>query len=153
MNVSHDTLRLHRRTAMIISFIMQVPPFEAIPTQTIPNVDVLIGNETDATTFVETDGWEEQDVPFIVKRLSALVVIMQGAHTAIVSVSGETARSKEKLVDNNGARDAYVGVPRLALCRGRACRAVCSASAYISGAIVQQSGCTFPPKLDFTDTV
>ena len=133
---------------MIISFIMQVPPFEAIPTQTILNVNVLIGNETDATTFVETDGWEEQ-----VKRLSALVVIMQGAHPAIVSVSGETARSKEKLVDNNGARDAYVGVPRLALCRGRACRAVCSASAYISGAIVQQSGCTFPPKLDLTDTV
>ena len=80
MNVSHDTLRLHRRTAMIISFIMQVPPFEAIHPQTIPNVDVLIGNETDATTFVETDGWEEQDVPFIVKRLSALVVIMQCAH-------------------------------------------------------------------------
>merc|ERR1719284_316009 len=32
-------------------FIMQVPPFKAVLMKTLPNVDVLFGNETEAATF------------------------------------------------------------------------------------------------------
>merc|ERR1712065_109738 len=77
-----------------------------------------------AATFAETEGWEEKDVASIAKRLAALpkngskprmVVITQGADPTIVCVGGEVteypiiALPKEKLVDTNGAGDAYVG--------------------------------------------
>ena len=100
---------------------MQVPPFQTIPTSTIPNVGGLIGNETEATTFAETDRWEKKYVPSIVKKLSSSVII-QGANPTVVCVGGETTEFtfialSDKPVDNNGAGDAYVGAPRVFIVR------------------------------------
>jgi len=119
--------------------------------QTMPNVDVLFGNVTEAATFAETEAWEEKDVASIAKKLAALpkngtkprmVVITQGADPTIVCVGGEVieypiiALPKEKPVDTNGAGDAYVGGSCPASCRRKVWRTV-----------VQL---TFPPNPDFT---
>merc|ERR1712118_312830 len=53
-------------------FIMQVPPFKAALTQAMPYVDFLFGNETEAVTFAESEGWETRDVEEISKKASQL---------------------------------------------------------------------------------
>merc|ERR1712127_1018276 len=105
-------------------FLMQVPPFKAVFVETMPYVDFLFGNETEARTWAETEGWESTDIEFIATRLSLIpsakdrkrtVVITQGCEPTIVCINGLVTKHpvitlpKEKLVDTNGAGDAYVG--------------------------------------------
>merc|ERR1712080_173607 len=142
-------------------FLMQVPPFKAVFVKTIPYVDFLFGNETEARTWAETEGWETKDVSFIATRLSLIpsakgkhryVVITQGAEKTIVAHRGFTTEypivplPKEKIVDTNGAGDAYVGGFLAGLVKGLAIPACHKAGAYSASVIIQQSGCTFPAK-------
>merc|ERR1719277_2630521 len=79
-------------------FLMQVPPFKAVFVDTIPFVDFLFGNETEARAWAEVEGWETTDVKFIATRLSLspsakgtkrTVVITQGADPTIVCKNGQ----------------------------------------------------------------
>merc|ERR1711957_445736 len=146
-------------------FLMQVPPFKAVFTDTMPYVDFLFGNETEALTFAETEGWESTDLEFIATRLSLIpsakggkrtVVITQGSDPTIVCINGNVteypilALPKEKLVDTNGAGDAYVGGFLAALSKGLPVADCCKAGAYAASVIVQHSGCTFPASPDYS---
>merc|ERR1712188_262436 len=82
-------------------FLMQVPPFKACFVNTIPLVDFLFGNETEARTWAETEGWETTDVAFIATRLSLIpsakgkarhVVITQGSDETVVAYKGHITR-------------------------------------------------------------
>lgn len=145
-------------------FLMQVPPFKAVFNDTIPFVDFLFGNETEARTWAEVEGWETTDVKFIATRLSLIpsakgtkrtVVITQGADPTIVCVNGQvtehaiTMLPKEKLVDTNGAGDSYVGGFLAGLVKGLPAAECCKAGAYAASVIVQHSGCTFPAQPDY----
>merc|ERR1711948_158761 len=145
-------------------FLMQVPPFKAFFVEILPQVDYLFGNETEAATWAETEGWETTDVKFIATRLSLIpsakgvkrtVVIPQGCEPTVVAINGHIteypilALPKEKLVDTNGAGDAYVGGFLAGLVKGLPAEECCKAGAYAASVIVQQSGCTFPGKPDY----
>merc|ERR1712226_1797629 len=145
-------------------FLMQVPPFKAVFVETMPYVDFLFGNETEACTWAETEGWESTDLKFIATRLSLIpsakgtkrtVVITQGSEPTIVCKNGQCtehpilALPKEKLVDTNGAGDSYVGGFLAGLVKGLPAAECCKAGAYAASVIVQQSGCTFPAKPDY----
>merc|ERR1712127_318274 len=78
-------------------FLMQVPPFKAVFVETMPYVDYLFGNETEALTWAETESWETTDIEFIATRLSLIpsaksrhrtVVITQGKDPTIVCKNG-----------------------------------------------------------------
>merc|ERR1712124_31821 len=78
-------------------FLMQVPPFKAVFVKTMPLVDILFGNETEARTWAETEGWDSTDVGFIATRLSLIpsekgkkryVVFTQGADETIIAHKG-----------------------------------------------------------------
>merc|ERR1712050_519649 len=140
-------------------FLMQVPPFKAVFVETLPFVDILFGNETEARTWAETEGWETTDVEFIATRLSLIpsakgtkrtVVITQGCDDTVVCMGGHVkkypviALPKEKLVDTNGAGDSYVGGFLAALSKDLPIIECCKAGAYSASVIVQHSGCTFP---------
>jgi len=148
-------------------FLMQVPPFKAVLNEIIPYTDFLFCNETEAQTGAETEGWESTDIAFIATRLSLIpsvegkkckrtVVVTQGKDPTIVAENGFTkefaitALAKEKVVDTNGAGDAYVGGFLAALTKGKAVADCCKAGAYSAGVIVQHSGCTYPAKPEFT---
>jgi len=146
-------------------FLMQVPPFKACFVDTMPYVDYLFGNETEASTWAETEGWDTTDIGFIATRLSLIpsaknrkrtVVITQGCDDTIVCISGHVSKypviklEKEKLVDTNGAGDSYVGGFLAALSKGRPMAECCAAGAYAASVIVQRSGCTFPEKCEYT---
>jgi len=139
-------------------FIMQVPPFKACLMETLPYVDYLFGNETEAATFAESEGWTEKSVPEIAKKIAALpkqgskprtVVITQGADPTIVVVNGEVSEHpiiklpKEKLKDTNGAGDSYVGGFLAGLALGKDIATCHAAASYAASVIVQQSGCQF----------
>jgi adenosine kinase len=146
-------------------FLMQVPPFKAVLVESLPFTDFLFCNETEAATWAETEGWDTTDVTFIATRLSLIpsakqrkrtVVITQGADPTCVAVNGMTtlhpiiALPKEKLVDTNGAGDSYVGGFLAALAKGKDIAACCQAGAYAASVIVQNDGCTYPAKPDYS---
>lgn len=145
-------------------FLMQVPPFKAVLTEMIQYTDYLFCNETEAQTWAETEGWETADIAFIATRLSLIpslksrkrtVVITQGKDPTIVAHNGFTKEyaitplPAEKLVDTNGAGDAYVGGFLAALSKGKDIESCCKAGAYSAGVIVQHSGCTFPAQPEY----
>merc|ERR1712060_846134 len=124
-----------------------------------------MGNETEAQTWAETEGWETTDIPFIATRLSLIpsvksrkrtVVVTQGGDPTVVAVNGMitqfpvTLLPKEKLVDTNGAGDSYVGGFLAALAQGKNIEECTKAGAYAASVIVQHSGCTYPAKPDYT---
>jgi len=146
-------------------FLMEVPPFKAVLDKTMPYVDFLFGNETEAATYAKVAGWSETDVPSIAKKLAALpkegdkprtVVITQGSSPTCVCVNGEVTEypilklSAKKLVDTNGAGDAYVGGFLSGLVHGKDTHYCCQAGAYAASVVVQQSGCTVPKAPQFT---
>merc|ERR1712066_973977 len=146
-------------------FLTQVPPFKAFILEILPQVDFLFCNETEAATYAETEGWETTDVSFIATRLSLIpsskgakrtVVITQGSDPTVVAINGHVTEyainplPKEKLVDTNGAGDAYVGGFLAALSKGLTVAECCKAGAYSASVIVQHSGCTFPAVPDYT---
>jgi len=145
-------------------FLMMVPPFKALFVELMPNVDFLFGNETEAQTWADSEGWDTKDVSFIATRLSLIpgaksrkrtVVITQGADPTIVAINGVVkeypilALPKEKLIDTNGAGDAFVGGFLAALSKDMDVEACCKAGAYAASVIVQNSGCTYPAQPDY----
>jgi adenosine kinase len=146
-------------------FLMEVPPFKACLDKLMPNVDFLFGNETEAATYAKVAGWSETDVSSIAKKLQALpkegsrkrtVVITQGAEPTIVCVDGEITQypiiklHPRKLVDTNGAGDAFVGGFLSGLVQDKDMHYCCQAGAFAASVIVQRSGCTFPEKPRFS---
>merc|ERR1712187_452387 len=133
-------------------------------TKSLPMVDYLFCNETEAATWAETEGWETTDVKVIATRLSLIpsakgvkrtVVITQGCDPTVVAINGQITESpilalpKEKLVDTNGAGDAYVGGFLAALSKGLPVADCCKAGAYAASVVVQHSGCSYPATPDY----
>ncbi|WVQ83914.1 hypothetical protein IAT38_006058 [Cryptococcus sp. DSM 104549] len=104
----------------------------------LPHVDILIGNESEATAYAEAAGMGETPIPQIASALAAmpksnasrprLVVITQGADSTLVASSSASSSagnlkptdenpktypvpklSSEQIVDTNGAGDMFAG--------------------------------------------
>jgi len=141
-------------------FIVEVPPFKAVVDELMPKVDYLFGNETEAATYAKVSGWGENlSVADIASKMSMLasvkgksrtVVITNGDKPTIVAKDGKTAEypieklDQSKIVDTNGAGDAYVGGFLAKLAQGCTVELCCAAGAKAAAVIVQQNGCTFP---------
>lgn len=147
-------------------FICQVPPFRAVIDELLPCVDILFGNETEAQAYAEACGWDSKDVEFIATRLSLVpmagskgprkVVITQGCDPTVVAIKGHVTKypvlklDSSKIVDTNGAGDAFVGGFLAALAKGKDVEGCCKAGAYSASIVIQYSGCTYPAKPDYS---
>lgn len=145
-------------------FICEVPPFKQTLLDLLPYVDFFFGNENEARAFAKSEGWETEDVEEIALKVSRFpkqngsrprhVVFTQGADPTVVAVGGKIAKfpvtrvPEEKLVDTNGAGDAFVGGFLSQLVAGKSVDEAVRAGHYAGGVIVQQSGCSLP-KLPF----
>ena len=141
-------------------FISQVPPFKATLMATMPHIDVLFGNETEARAFAESEGWETECLATIAAKIAAFpkangtrgrtVVITQGADPTVVASEGRilsvpvTRLAPEKLVDTNGAGDAFVGGFLSQLAAGKGPLECCRAGNFAAHFIIQRSGVTLP---------
>ncbi|KQK00411.1 adenosine kinase 2 [Brachypodium distachyon] len=131
----------------------------------LPYVDYIFGNETEARIFSKVRGWETENVEEIALRISQLplasgkqkriAVITQGADPVVVAEDGKVKTfpvillPKEKLVDTNGAGDAFVGGFLSQLVQGKSIEDSVKAGCYAANVIIQRSGCTYPEKPDF----
>ncbi|CAA6666890.1 unnamed protein product [Spirodela intermedia] len=139
--------------------------FREAQEKAMPYVDFLFGNETEARTFSKVHGWETDDVPEIALKISQLpkvsstrkriAVITQGADPVVVAEDGKVSLfpvillPKEKLVDTNGAGDAFVGGFLSQLIQEKPIEECVRAGCYAANVIIQRSGCTYPEKPDF----
>ncbi|KAK1260419.1 Adenosine kinase 2 [Acorus gramineus] len=130
----------------------------------LPYMDFVFGNETEARTFSRVHGWETENVEEIALKISEwpkvsarkrITIITQGADPVVVAEDGKVKLfpvillPKEKLVDTNGAGDAFVGGFLSQLVQEKSIDECVRAGCYAANVIIQRSGCTYPEKPDF----
>ncbi|KAL6141955.1 hypothetical protein ACLB2K_060240 [Fragaria x ananassa] len=138
--------------------------FKDVQEKALPYMDYVFGNETEARTFSKVHGWETDDVEQIALKISEwpkvggrkrITVITQGADPVVVAEDGKVKKfpvillPKEKLVDTNGAGDAFVGGFLSQLVQEKPIEDCVKAGCYAANVIIQRSGCTYPEKPDF----
>jgi len=131
---------------------------------TLPFVDILFANETEAAAWGEAKGWGT-DVAAVALKAAALpkasglfartVVFTQGADATIVASGGVVTKypvpklDKSKIEDTNGAGDAFVGGFMSRLVLGEDFDACVKAGHWAARTVIQRSGCTMPDKCSY----
>ncbi|KAL8093242.1 adenosine kinase 2-like [Apium graveolens] len=139
--------------------------FKDVQEKALSYVDYVFGNETEARTFSKVHGWETENVEEIAIKISQwpkasgahkrITVITQGADPVVVAEDGKVTLfpvillPKEKLVDTNGAGDAFVGGFISQLVKQKPIGECVRAGCYAANVIIQRPGCTYPEKPDF----
>ncbi len=62
----------------------QVPPFKKAFTETMPYVDYLFGNETEAEAFAESEGWNTKNITEIAGKVTLLVLSLNASPVTFV---------------------------------------------------------------------
>jgi len=135
--------------------------------QAFPYVDILFSNETEAAKFAEIQGFETEDVAEIALKAAALpkknskreriIVFTQGAEEVIVAQGGKISKypvqkiSDEKMIDTNGAGDAFVGGFLAQLAQGKPIAECVKCGIWAATEIIQRSGCSFPTDLIYPE--
>ncbi|KAJ3020602.1 hypothetical protein HKX48_000545 [Thoreauomyces humboldtii] len=126
----------------------------------LPYVDIVFGNESEAAAYAEAHKWETTDVKEIAKKIAALpkinsarprtVIFTQGADPTIL-VQGDSVTeypviriASDKIVDTNGAGDAFVGGFMAQIVQGKDYKTAVAAGNYVANIVIQRSGPTYP---------
>ena len=144
--------------------------FGAAVDATMPYVDFLFGNETEAASLAKAKGWldasgEPVSTEECARRAARfpkangsrprVVVFTQGSDSTCVAccenvtVFPVEALPREKLIDTNGAGDAFVGGFLSQLVQSKDVSECVRAGHYAAREIIQRSGCTMPAKSSF----
>jgi len=135
--------------------------------QAFPYIDILFGNESEAAKFGEVHKFGTSDLTEIAMKAAALpksnkehnrtVIITQGADSVILCKDGivsefaVTKLSEEKLIDTNGAGDAFVGGFLAQLIKGRPMKDCIKCGIWAATHIIQRSGCTMDSDLQYIE--
>ena len=128
--------------------------------------DLFFGNETEARAFAEKMNYEEKTcVKSIATKMAAepmategrkrMVIITQGADPVIAVRDGTITEfpveklTSDKIVDTNGAGDAFVGGFMAQLALGKDLAECVRCGIWAATIIIQRSGCTTPQTMDF----
>jgi len=119
--------------------------------------DFVFGNESEAEAFAGQQKLEKTDAETVALHISSLngsttrtAVITQGSGETVVAVNGKVQRfavpvlEKEKIVDVNGAGDAFVGGFLAQIARGKDVATAVQTGHYASRTILQVSGTALP---------
>jgi len=132
----------------------------------LPYVDVLFGNETEAATFAQEQGYGTTDIEAIAMRIAEsvkvtarprLVVLTQGTDPVIVVENGKMLRfpvsliPDEKIVDTNAAGDCFTGGFLAQYIQNKNIDACVQCGIYAAQEVICQSGCSFPLKPNFQE--
>lgn len=125
----------------------------------MPYIDVLFGNESEAETFATSLNLGTKNLEEIALKLSALpkqnqdrkriVIITQGVDPIIVASDGKITKypvkklPEEKIVDTNGAGDAFAGGFLSQYILGRTLEVCINCGVWAATEIIQRNGCTF----------
>jgi len=138
-------------------FLFQVPPFLAAFKEAWEYLDIVVGNESEAEAMGQAFGFAEKDVKGIAQAAAKLpkknsekkriVVITQGSMSTIVAtpdgVEEYPVPSGVKVVDTNGAGDAFCGGFFSGLIQGKSIADSVNCGHYTAGVVIQRSGCQY----------
>mmetsp|Transcript_19055 Transcript_19055/g.26610 ORF Transcript_19055/g.26610 Transcript_19055/m.26610 type:complete len:352 (-) Transcript_19055:146-1201(-) len=131
----------------------------------LPYMDFLFGNESEAAEFAKMMKYTETDVAKIAALASKeptiggkkrTVVFTQGAESTCVAIDGKATCYKvpkldsKKIVDSNGAGDAFVGGFLSQLIKGADIATCCDAGHYAAQVVIQSSGTNLSGKPEYT---
>uniref|UniRef100_A0A8C6K6J3 Adenosine kinase n=1 Tax=Nothobranchius furzeri TaxID=105023 RepID=A0A8C6K6J3_NOTFU len=126
--------------------------------QVMPYIDVLFGNETEATAFAKEQDFETEDIQEIAKKAQALPKVNKKRQRIVVFTQGKDDTIEtfpvlkidpKDIVDTNGAGDAFVGGFLSGLVQEKPLDQCVKAAHYSANVIIRRAGCTFPEKPDF----
>jgi len=134
--------------------------------QTLPFVDILFGNDDEAKAFakhaLDLDTTDMKEIAKAIQKYQKnndkkrTVIITQGADPVLYTTDGETVKEMavpkiqaEKIVDTNGAGDAFVGGFLSQFAKGESLEKCIDCGIWAGGVIIQRSGCTFPEKMEY----
>jgi len=131
----------------------------------LPYVDVIFSNEDEARVLGEKMGWGS-DVKVIAEKLAGwnkvntkrnrMVVFTQGANPTVVFHEGKVTEyavppvPADEIIDTNGAGDSFCGGFIAGYVQGKDTEKCVAAGNYAAGQVIRRSGCTLPPKVEFT---
>ncbi|KAJ3318989.1 hypothetical protein HDU93_003818, partial [Gonapodya sp. JEL0774] len=138
--------------------------FQAGMDEVSPYWDLLFGNESEAEAFAKAHGWTDLvepkvDVVAIAAKIAALpkkngkkrlVVITQGSESTVVNYGGESKIypvdkiDPAKVIDTNGAGDAFAGGFLAKLVQGKSIDEAVSAGHYVAKEVIQRNGAVYP---------
>lgn len=155
----------HRTYCMNLSAPFLIQFFKDQMLSVMPYADIVFGNETEAATFSEVFNLGTTDVKKIALAISTLpkengskgriVIITQGADPVVCVQNGEVSEiaaeklADDKIVDTNGAGDAFVGGFLAQYVQGRELNLAVKCGIWAATHIIQRSGCTLPEVMDF----
>ena len=131
----------------------------------LPYCEYLFGNEDETQKFGEVFGFGN-DIIEIVKQMSNMpsntprpkkIVITRGKDPVIIAIQGEVTEypvpfiEQEKILDLNGAGDSFVGAFLYHLIKGSSLEKCVAAGNYLSGEVIQLSGCSLPATSTFPE--
>ncbi|KAK5641458.1 hypothetical protein RI129_010005 [Pyrocoelia pectoralis] len=134
--------------------------------QLLPFIDILLGNETEAEMFASVQNFGTKDLKEIALKICELskknsnrprvCVITQGPNPVILAQNGKITEfpvkevTEDKVVDTNGAGDAFVGGFLAQLVMGKTLDVCIKCGIWTATEIIQKSGCTVEGKASFT---
>ncbi|CAH0771193.1 unnamed protein product [Bemisia tabaci] len=133
--------------------------------QVMPYVDIIFGNDDEAKALAKEQGFETEDIKEIALKIADLpkqntdrsrtVVITQGHNPVIFVKDGKVEEFEvpkvpaEKIIDTNGAGDAFVGGYLAQLILGKPYQTSIKCGMWAASEIIQVSGTSFKGKKYF----
>lgn len=130
--------------------------------ETLKYADYVFCNEDEAKCWAETNKVEHanlNDVALAIanyakvnEKRHRIAIITQGKLPIIVAKAEDksiteipvTVLTAEQVVDTNGAGDSFVGGFLSQIVQGKSLETAVKAGIWLSGQVIQRSGCTFP---------
>lgn len=135
--------------------------------EVLPYADYLFGNKDEVEALAKSMEYETNNVEEVAKKMSVyekvnkkrdrIVVFTQGSDDVIVAINGKVQKFKvpeldqKKVIDMNGAGDAFCGGFISQLVQGKSLETCVSAGCYAAQVIIQRDGCTFPESPEFKE--
>jgi len=135
--------------------------------QILPYVSILVGNDAEFEVYATSNGLDPKDLPSVALKVASLpsenpsiprLVVITGGTSPTILASAKTQETKSypvdalpesKIVDTNGAGDAFAGAFLGALISGKSVDQAVEAGHKLGQICVQQVGPTFQwPKVD-----
>jgi adenosine kinase len=135
--------------------------------EVFPYIDLLFGNDSEARQFSELMGWESYELREItgkiankdteLKKTGRKVIITQGKGKVFFATTSNSdikefevsQISDKKVVDTNGAGDAFVGGFFAQFIQNESIEICIKSAIYAATQVIQHSGCSFPKENKF----
>lgn len=159
MKIAKHSLENEKVLALNLAAPFVPQSFKEPMDELLPFCNIVIGNEAEAESFASSHGYNTSDVKEIALRLASspkhfksprLVVFTQGINDTVVAHDGKITTfpiikiDQSKIVDTNGAGDAFVGGFLSQYVQGYSVERCIAAGHYVAHQVIQRLGPSYP---------